>query len=83
MDPQLISDAYAKRGVDTFEEIDYLIALQIYQAQVLELDRKIAGNNSLASRTSALKPITDLDTELKNQRQAVLDQIGALVPPSK
>ncbi len=81
MDPQLISDAYAKRGVDTFEEIDYLIALQIYQAQVLELDRKIALNNSPEARTAATKPITDEDLRLKIARTDVINLIGQLVPP--
>ncbi len=83
MDPQLIADAYAKRGVDTFEEIDYLIALQIYQAQVLELDRKIALNNSSDARAAALKAITDADLALRNERAAVIEQIGQLVPPAK
>lgn len=75
-----MADAAEKNGVNTFEQLDALFKLQLYQSRLRKLELAIEENNNLANRNAALKPITDKDTALRNDKAALIEQINAIPP---
>lgn len=80
MDPQTIADAYAKAGIDTFEQVDYYIKIQIYQAQLRRKELEIDG--LAAKRAEVLKPLDDEKIQLVNERNDLITLINDLIPPA-
>ncbi len=80
MTPQELADAFTKAGIDSVEKIDFFAKNANLQAQLRRKELEIDGLR--LKRIEVLKPIEDEQIALNNERNELIAQINALVPPA-